>query len=201
MMDIEIRSDGSMVVEGYVNAVDRFSRELYGHKGKFIEKVEPNVFKRALEMADSISMLLNHDSRRKLADTKDGSLELVEDAIGLRARAIVTDPEVIQEGKKGNLKGWSFGFRNLKDSWEEDGEIQKRTLHDIDLMEVSLLTITPAYIATSVSVRSEEIETRSVEDAPKTAPTTEELVKDIQRAFEQQMLDIDIWLLKNKKSH
>lgn len=197
-MDYEIRSDGSMIVEGYVNAVDRFSRELYGHKGKFVEKVEPNVFKRALENTDNVHMLLNHDSRRKLADTKDGSLDLSEDAIGLRAKAIVHDSEVIAEAEKGNLKGWSFGFKSIKDSWE-DGEVQKRTLQDIDLMEVSLLTITPAYIATSVSVRSEDVETRSVEDVPKAVPTTEELVKDVQRAFEQQMLDVDIWLLRNKK--
>ena len=38
-MQIEVRNDGSLEISGYVNAVDRYSKELYGEKGKFIEKV------------------------------------------------------------------------------------------------------------------------------------------------------------------
>ena len=111
-------------------------------------------------------MLLNHDVRRKLASIEEGTLELREDNIGLHAKAIIVDEDVIQEAQQGNLKGWSFGFRVLSDSWQEDGSVAKRTLEDIDLIEVSLLTIEPAYIAASVQVRSEDIEKSSVRDKP-----------------------------------
>lgn len=193
-MEMEIRSDGSLIVEGYVNAVDRFSKVLYGHKGKFIEKVAPTTFTRALENASEVPMLLNHDVRKKIADTKDGTLELFEDNIGLKAKAIITDSEAIQEIRSGQLKGWSFGFKNPKDTWE-DGKVNKRTLHDLELTEVSLLTIEPAYIGTSISIRSDEIELRSIEDiSVETQNKKEKVIKD----FQNQMLDLDIWLMKNR---
>ena len=66
-MQVEVRSDGKLEISGYVNAIDRYSKELYGSKGKFIEKVALTVFQRALEKARNVDMLLNHDVRRKLA--------------------------------------------------------------------------------------------------------------------------------------
>ena len=47
-MKIEVRND-KVIIDGYVNAVDRFSKILYDKKGQFIEKILPTVFRRALE--------------------------------------------------------------------------------------------------------------------------------------------------------
>ena len=189
-----MRNDGSLEVSGYVNAVDRYSKELYSERGKFIEKVQPNVFQRALEKATNVDMLLNHDVRHKLASTTSQTLELREDNIGLYARAIIHDKEVIEEAKQGNLKGWSFGFRTLADTWEEEKPIAKRTLEDIELIEVSLLTIEPAYIATSVQVRAEGYEQRckwgGVDNKKKASK--EVMLK------ERQLLHTKLWVLKNK---
>ena len=74
-MQIEVRNDGSLEISGYVNAVDRYSKELYGEKGKFIEKVLPDTFNKALARADNIDMLLNHDVSCKLASTMNQTLE------------------------------------------------------------------------------------------------------------------------------
>ena len=194
-MQMEMRNDGSLEISGYVNAVDRYSKELYSEKGKFIEKVKPETFNRALARADNIDMLLNHDVRHKLASTMNQTLELREDNIGLYAKAIIHDKDVIEEAQQGNLKGWSFGFRALSDTWKEEQPVAKRTLEDIDLMEVSLLTIEPAYIATSVQVRAEGIEQRSRPDG---------VVEEKEPAFnetyekEKQWLDVRVWLMKNK---
>jgi len=192
-VQIEVRNDGSLEISGYVNAVDRYSKELYGEKGKFIEKVLPDTFNKALARADNIDMLLNHDVRCRLASTMNQTLELREDNIGLYAKAIIHDKDVIAEAQQGNLKGWSFGFRALADSWEEEQPIAKRTLEDIDLMEVSLLTIEPAYIATSVQVRAEGIEQRS-------RPDEQELKTEYDEAYEKEKnpLDVWVWLRKNK---
>ncbi|MFR2837450.1 MAG: HK97 family phage prohead protease [Zhenhengia sp.] len=190
-MQIEVRSDGKLEISGYVNAIDRYSKELYGTKGKFIEKVAPTVFQRALEKASNIDMLLNHDVRRKLASTSDNTLELREDNIGLHAKAVISDHEVIEEARCGNLKGWSFGFRALSDSWQEEGSVAKRTLEEIDLMEVSLLTIEPAYIATSVQVRSEDMEQRCIRDKPDVKENAEEIEN------QRSLVATKVWLLKN----
>ena len=192
-MQIEVRNDGSLEISGYVNAVDRYSKELYSERGKFIEKVLPDTFNKALARADNVDMLLNHDVRCKLASTMNQTLELREDNIGLFAKAVIHDKDVIAEAQQGNLKGWSFGFRALADSWDDEQPIARRTLEDIELMEVSVLTIEPAYIATSVQVRSEGIEQRS-------RPDEQELKTEYDEAYEKEKstLDVWVWLMKNK---
>lgn len=154
-MKIEIRSD-STVVDGYVNAVERESRLIMDVQGNFREKIKAGTFEKALKRAENIRMLLNHDKNRVLANTKDGTLELYEDSIGLRARATITDSEVMEKAKKGELRGWSFGFIAHADEWEKrDNAPSIRTLTDIELTEVSLIDNTrlPAYIGTSVETR------------------------------------------------
>lgn len=154
-MKIEIRSD-STVVDGYVNAVERESRLIMDVQGNFREKIKAGTFEKALKRAENVRMLLNHDKNRVLANTKDGTLELYEDSIGLRARATISDPEVMEKAKKGELRGWSFGFIAHADEWEKrDNAPSIRTLTDIELTEVSLIDNTrlPAYIGTSVETR------------------------------------------------
>lgn len=155
-MKIEIRGD-QVLLDGYINVVDRESRILPSPRGRFKEKIVPKTFQRALDKADNVDLLFNHDKSRKLGSTSEGNIELYEDNIGLRGIATVSDGEVIQKAKSGELRGWSFGFVSNKDRWEdgEDG-IQHRHVEDIDLLEVSILSKTPAYIATSIESRGEE---------------------------------------------
>ena len=155
-MRIEIRNN-SVILDGYINAVGRESRVLPSPRGKFREEIAPKTFERALQKAQNVDLLFNHSKDRKLGSTSEGSLELYEDNIGLRGIATVSDPEVMDKAKKGALKGWSFGFVANRDSWSDttDG-IQKRMVEDLDLLEVSILDRTPAYLATSIESRGEE---------------------------------------------
>ena len=166
-MKVEIRG-GSVHISGYVNAVERDSKVMQGAEGSFVERAEAGVFQRALDRAADVKMKLNHG--RDIASTAQGNLKLREDNVGLFAEADVTDAETVREARAGNLTGWSFGFTDLAPYYEDrgPGEIRKRVLRDIDLAEVSILTIAPAYIATSVEVRCEGAasEIRSTEDAP-----------------------------------
>ena len=157
-MQIRVRGD-SVEIEGYVNAVERKSKPLWSRIGQFVERICKGAFKRALERNDNVRILLNHDPSRDLGGTKDGNLELNEDNIGLHARAVITDPEVVEKARNGDLVGWSFGFydREVEQRTDEDG-FPLRNVRDLDLEEVSILdnTTTPAYDGTLVAVRSEE---------------------------------------------
>ena len=94
-----------------------------------------------------------------LGGIANGTLELKEDNIGLYARAIVNDSEIVQEGRDGMLSGWSFAFyiNPNGETWKEDPENGRvRELTDISLGEVSILDVTPAYYATSINTRDEK---------------------------------------------
>jgi Escherichia/Staphylococcus phage prohead protease len=157
-MKIEIRND-SIVIQGYVNSVDRYSKVLPSPRGKFREKILPRTFEKALKQSENVDLLYNHRKDRKLGSTAEKSLELREDNIGLYATATIVDDEVRELAKEGKLRGWSFGFISLKDSWKDGGEdgIQKRSISDLHLSEVSILTNSPAYVGNSIETRGEEM--------------------------------------------
>ena len=142
--------------------------------GRFKERICKGAFSKALQRNDDVKILLNHNWERMLGGTKDGNLELHEDSIGLRARAEITDSEVIDKAKKGDLVGWSFGFSDVEGAvlnGEEKG-IPVRELTDLNLYEVSILdrTRTPAYDGTLLEARSdgEVIQFRELEDPEQT---------------------------------
>jgi len=155
---IEIRND-SVLLDGYVNAVARDSRPIITPRGKCVEQIEPRAFQRALDRTDNVDLLLNHDKTRKLGSTKDGNIELFEDNIGLRAIAVVTDPEVIEKARQKKLRGWSFGQYVNKDRMEERADqLPRRHVEDLDLFEVSIIDdrMSPIYTGTSIEHRAEQ---------------------------------------------
>lgn len=174
-MELEIRGN-ALHISGYVNAVERESRRLPARmcskaKSDFVEKISAGAFGRAVSRAKEVRLMFNH--KRDIGGTADGTLKLSEDSIGLKAQAVITDPEAVEAAKRGELRGWSFGFTDAKDRWEDVSEgLQRRTIDDLDLQEVSILSVTPAYVGTSVELRGEslaETEYRSAEDAAKPA--------------------------------
>ena len=154
-MNIRVTKD-SVELDGYVNAVERLSKPLKDRLGSFVERVKVGAFKRALERADDVRILLNHDWTRDLGGIKDGNLELYEDAIGLHAKATITDKEVVEQAKRGELRGWSFGFTDRDVERGEENGLTVRNVKDLDLYEVSLINRSrvPAYDGTLVAVRS-----------------------------------------------
>lgn len=157
-MRIEIRNN-SVLLDGYVNAVARDSKPVITPHGRCVEQIEPRAFQKALERAENVDLLLNHNKERKLGSTTEGNLELYEDNIGLRAICTVTDAEVIEKAKKKKLKGWSFGMYAIKDRIEERADnLPRRYVEDLDLFEVSIIDdkLSPCYIGTSIEQRADE---------------------------------------------
>lgn len=154
-MNIRINKD-SVEIEGYVNAVERLSKPLNDRLGKFVERIKVGAFKSALERAEDVRILLNHDWQKDLGGIKDGNLQLNEDAIGLHARATITDRDVVEMAKRGDLRGWSFGFTDRDVEQGTENGLTVRNVKDMDLYEVSLINRAriPAYDGTLVSVRT-----------------------------------------------
>ena len=163
-MRIEIRND-SVEIDGYVNIVRRDSKPLRDRSTgqKYLEQIVPGAFQRALEK-NSVLLLLDHERGRVLGSTED-NLQLEENVIGLRAHAVVTDPEVIQLARDRKLRGWSFGFIPRIVSEEENARdgMSRRYIEDMDLIEVSLIDTRkiPCYDDTFIETRSEDEEAQS----------------------------------------
>ena len=158
-MKVEVRNN-KIIIDGYVNAVERESKVLYDTRGEFIEKIRAGVFQKALERADNVRVLLDHEQDRELADTKSGKAKLYEDNIGLRAIVEIEDSEVIEKARNNKLRGWSFGFLcNKEDRKTNDDGVEERIVRDLDLLEVSIIDDRkyPAYIGTSIEMREDKV--------------------------------------------
>ena len=159
-MNIILRDD-KVIIDGYVNAVERNSKPLMSRLGRFFERICKGAFTKALDRAEDVRILLDHNPDRDLGGIKDGNLQLTEDTIGLRAHAEITDAEVIKTAREGNLVGWSFGFYDTEDgvelSMDAETGLPVRKVTDLILEEVSLLdkAMTPAYDGTLVTVRND----------------------------------------------
>lgn len=124
----------------------------------FIERIAPGAFKRSLRSRNEIKMFVNHNMDRVLGSTRAGTLRLSEDEKGLLVEADLPDTtdgrdlSVLLE--RGDVSSMSFGFTvpPKGDKWSEDG--MERTLTQVRLHEVSVVTGFPAYEATTASVRN-----------------------------------------------
>ena len=199
-MKVRVRAD-SVEIEGYVNAVERNSKPLMSRIGQFIERICKGAFKKALKRNDDVHILLNHDWNRDLGSTKQGNLELVEDNIGLHARACITDKEVVQKARNGDLVGWSFGFqdRDVENSSYEG--MPYRAVKDLDLFEVSILdrTKSPAYDGTLITARAEgeEVHYRGEDfiddiDLLEDEGTPEQELQDIEEEIKEEQQEAEI---------
>lgn len=176
-MKVTIRAD-CVELDGYVNAVERNSKPLWSSLGYFFERICAGAFGKALERAQDVKILLNHDHEQQLGSTKQGNLTLNEDAIGLRFWTRITEPKVIDLAKRHKLSGCSFGFYDRVIEQDIEQGLPLRKVRDLDLEEVSILddTMTPAYDGTLISVREDgrALQLRCVDEAIETVDESEE---------------------------
>ncbi len=122
----------------------------------FREVIAPGAFTRSLAAGGDVLALADHDPAKVLGRTRTGSLELLESPAGLEYRLSLPDTQAGRDlqalAARGDLGGVSFGFTVVRDSWA--GEV--RTLHEVTLHEVSIVSAWPAYPTTTVSLRSRD---------------------------------------------
>jgi len=147
-----------MVLEGYAIV---FNKEtLIGdEKRGFIESVDKNALT-TTHMKD-VPLKYNHqDNFLVIARTRNESLTLEVDEIGLKVRAklldTVSNQDIYKMVQNGLLDKMSFAFSVKEQTWDRSSEIPKRIIKSIDrLYDVSIVD-TPAYEDTSIYARSLE---------------------------------------------
>lgn len=160
-----LKSNGDLVVQGYVNETGALSNIL-GTAKKFREKIAKGAFRNAIEnRTKEIDFLAEHNNSKILASTRNGSLELREDDRGLFMSATIAATSWGQDYyeliSNGLVSSMSFGFRALKDSWSHANGMAVRTVKQLELFEVSVVK-DPAYSQSAISARGidlvEEVE-------------------------------------------
>lgn len=166
-MELQNNEDGSYKIGGYINVTNRESETLYNKKnGKYFKEIMTSgVFEDALERAEEIPLLLEHNWDEKLASTSLGDLKLREDNIGLRFEATIKDESLYQKIKAGIINSCSFGFKVLRERVEcINSKLDRRFVDAIELLEVSLVK-NPAYVGSLCESRSYEDELTKIREA------------------------------------
>ena len=153
--------DGKMILEGYAITYDQPATHEYGNY-KFTEVIKRGALD-ATDMKD-VPMRYNHnDSWLILARTRNNSLQLIKDDVGLKIRAELIDTQsnkdVYKSVKEKLIDKMSFAFRvaDKGDTWQYGDRETIRTVTDIKkLYDVSVVD-TPFYDTTSVVARSFEV--------------------------------------------
>ena len=186
-------SDGGTCIEGHAAVFDSWSETL-GGIFPFKEKVRKGAFAESIGK-DDIRALFNHDPNYVLGRNRAGTLELVEDDVGLRVRITPPDTswarDITTSIRRGDISQMSIGFVVEDDEWSSKDGIDTRELKKVRLFDVSPVTF-PAYTATDVGVRAMQeydvykTEQRKVaeetENAAKKAKQQEKL-KNLQAKF------------------
>ncbi|MEC5258489.1 HK97 family phage prohead protease [Bacillus sp. SPB7] len=154
--------------------------------GMFTEIIAPGAFAKALSSQSDVRALFNHNWDYVLGRTRSGTLTLEEDAKGLRFT--VTPPatqwadDLRSSMLRGDITQCSFGFNVTKEDWNYDTVPATRTIQEVQLYEISVVSL-PAYEETEAAVvRTKDIYTRAKEDH-ELRMKTQKLMTKIQEAL------------------
>lgn len=154
---MEIREDehGNKMLSGYAVKWEKNS-VVMGYYRKFREQFRQGAFLESLQKDDQ-RFLWAHDTSKVLGRTKNNTLQLAEDSIGLRFELTLPKTtlgnDTYETIKRGDVDGVSFGFSMITEEIDEpDDDLMLRTVTKAKLLEVSAVAF-PAYPDSEVSAR------------------------------------------------
>lgn len=151
-------SDNGRKIRGYAIRFNALSQDLGGFK----EYIAPSAVDRTLNEGLDVRALVDHDTGKVIGRTRAGTLSLRKDSQGL---AVIIEPDedisyakdIMRAVARGDVSGMSFGFRTLEDEWNYEGKIPVRTVTDMRISEVSIVSF-PAYTQTDVTVAQRSLQ-------------------------------------------
>jgi len=160
--DLETRNDadnGDLYIEGYFAVFG----DIYKVWEGATESIAPGAFTESI--SGDVRALYNHNDDLILGRTSAGTMELREDSHGLWGRIKLnrndTDAmNAYERIKRGDITGCSFGFNieSEETEYHDDGTVHWTITKVNPLYEISPCVF-PAYEATNVSARGEQLET------------------------------------------
>ncbi|MGG4462614.1 HK97 family phage prohead protease [Micromonospora provocatoris] len=157
---IELREseNGTRTISGYAVKWEMKSESM-GYWTSFKEQFKKGAFSESLTNDDQRA-LWSHDTSQVLGRTKNGTLRLYEDEIGLRFELDLPNTtlgnDAFETIKRGDVDGVSFGFQMQKQEWDEsDSDNILRSVLKARLFEISPVAF-PAYPDSEVSARSND---------------------------------------------
>lgn len=149
--NFEIRESTGNRIRARINDYN-WSKVLTDNKGKkFKEKIDKSVWEKALNNND-VKVYINHESFVTLGE--DVSINAENDGVYLEMTLRESEQGVHQAVKNGELHSCSFGFKCLGEDIKDNGSYYERTILDMELYEVSLLSKTAAYNNTEIEARN-----------------------------------------------
>ncbi|HDR7391261.1 TPA: HK97 family phage prohead protease [Bacillus toyonensis] len=154
-MEIREDADGNKIISGYAVKWEKNS-VVMGYYRKFREQFRQGAFLESLQKDDQ-RFLWAHDTSKVLGRTKNNTLQLAEDSIGLRFELTLPKTtlgnDTYETIKRGDVDGVSFGFSMITEEINEpDDDLVLRTVTKAKLLEVSAVAF-PAYPDSEVSAR------------------------------------------------
>jgi HK97 family phage prohead protease len=154
-MEIRESESGGRTLTGYAVKWGMKSHVL-GYFRKFREQFQKGAFAESL-VNDDQRFLWSHDTSKVLGRTKNNTLRLQEDDIGLRFELDLPDTTLGEDAyksiKRGDVDGVSFGFQMISHDLEEsEDDMPLRTVTKAKLLEVSVVAF-PAYPDSEVNAR------------------------------------------------
>jgi HK97 family phage prohead protease len=121
----------------------------------FREIITPQAIDRTLREGIDVRALVDHDSSKIIGRLSAGTLRIRKERRGLAVEIDVanttTGRDILESVSRGDVTGMSFQFETIDDTWELVDGTPLRTVTDMRVPEVSIVTF-PAYPATDVSV-------------------------------------------------
>lgn len=157
-MEIREEENGTKTISGYAVKWEMKSHTM-GYWRRFKEQFKRGAFTDSLTTDDQLA-LWSHDTSQVLGRTKNGTLRLFEDDIGLRFELELPNTTLGNDAyetiKRGDVDGVSFGFQMQKEEWNEsDRDNIVRSVTKAKLLEISPVAF-PAYPDSQVSARSHD---------------------------------------------
>jgi HK97 family phage prohead protease len=110
----------------------------------FREQISRGAFTDSIARND-VRAFFNHDYGAVLGRLSAGTLRLSQDQRGLLAEIDLPDTtlgrDLLKQVERGDISGMSFGFHVLDENWVDDADLPMRTILNVDLIEVSTLTL------------------------------------------------------------
>lgn len=179
-LELRVDDDGVRTLVGYGAVFDSLSQDL----GGFRETITPTAFNRTVSQDRDVLVTFNHDVNHLLGRTGAGTARLGIDEVGVRYEVDLPETasarDVAELAARGDLFGSSFTFSvtDKGDEWSKDEDGNRiRTLNEVRLYELGPV-VSPAYLDTTVALRSMEAiadETEEEEDPAESTPSLHDL--------------------------